>query len=137
MNRLGRLVLLMMMAGLLVLSGCAKKQIFKQESVPADKAAVYVYFSGISKLPVIVNVNGEELAQLKKGTYCVYLEEPGVKEFKIVFLGSAVRVLDTQPGESYYLKVGRSKSYLSEPWVELVSPETGEREIAGSILVKK
>jgi hypothetical protein len=137
MNRLGRLLMPVIMAGVLILSGCAaQKQLFKQvETIPSEKAVVYIYYSGDSKFPLSIKANGEHVISLKKGTYYPYLTEPGAIEFTASFMGTSPRVVDVQIGQTYYLKGGIPKAFSQPPSLVLVSEETGMREIANCTLM--
>jgi len=137
MNRLGRLLLLMIMAGIFVFSGCAaQKQLFKQvENVPGDKAVVYIYYSGDSKFPLFFKANGKDLISLKKGTYYPYVTKPGVIEFTASFMGVSTRVVDAEAGQTYYLKGSIPRVFFEPPSLVLVSPEAGAQEIVKCTLI--
>ncbi len=137
MNRLGHLLLPIIMAGVLVLSGCAAHNpLFKQvENIPAGKAVIYIYYSGNSKFPLCFKANGEDIISLKKGTYYPYVTEAGVKEFTASFFGTATRVVDAQAGQTYYLKGSIPRVFLEAPSLVLVSEEAGTREIATCTLM--
>ncbi len=132
MNRLGHLSLLMIIAGVLVLSGCAAHgPSFKQvENIPADKAVVYIYHSGGSNHSFFLQANGKDVTALKKGTYYPYITEPGRIEFTARTMGTSSTVLDAKAGETYYLKGSVPPGFSPTPALAVVSSEVGTREIA-------
>lgn len=134
MKRLECLLLSVIMAVVLILSGCAHSPGFKQvENIPADKAVIYIYHSGGSNhyfLPIFVLANDKDVAELKKGTYYPYVTEPGVIEFIVRAMGTSSLVLDIEAGHTYYLKGSVPSGFSSAPFLVLVSMEVGTKEIA-------
>ncbi|MGO9212743.1 MAG: hypothetical protein ACLP9S_02490 [Syntrophales bacterium] len=132
MNRLGRLLLPMIMAGVLVLSGCAAYgPSFKQvENIPADKVVIYIYHSGGSNHSFFLQANGIDVTALKKGTYYPYVTEPGMIEFTARTMGTYSITLDAKVGQTYYLKGNVPPGFSPTPSLVLVSTEVGMREIA-------
>jgi hypothetical protein len=132
MKRLGLLILPMIMAGILVLSGCATPgQNFKQvENIPADKVVVYIYHAGGSNHPFFLQANGKDVTALKKGLYYPYVTEPGVIEFTAKTMGTYSITLDAKAGQTYYLKGSVPPGFSPTPSLVLVSTEVGTQEIA-------
>jgi hypothetical protein len=142
MNRLRRLLLPMIIAGLMALSGCAAHiQTFKQvDNLPADKAVIYIYNVGganHSLFPLAIWANDKEITLLKKGSYYPYVAEPGAIDFIVRYMGVSSLVVDTNPGQTYYLKVGITKGLSSVPTLVLVAPEVAAQEIASCKLMPK
>ena len=111
MKKLEPLLVLMIMVGVLVLSGCAGSMLQSLTSgsasssasapasvpalgssfqptakIPADKAVVYIYRptgsgAGGAAIPFDVKANGKIVTTLVQGGYCVYVTEPGAIEF--------------------------------------------------------
>ena len=111
MKKLEPLLVLMIMVGVLVLSGCAGSMLQSLTSgsasssasvpasapalgssfqptakIPADKAVVYIYRptgsgAGGAAIPFDVKANGKVVTTLVQGGYCVYVTEPGAIEF--------------------------------------------------------
>jgi len=141
MNRLGRLLLPVIMAGVVfVLSGCAAHNPFfkKVENLPADKAVIYIYHTGGSRsllFPIAILANDKDVTAMKKGTYYAYVTNPGAIEFTARYMGASSRVIDANAGQSYYLKVSIPRGLSLPPSLELVSPEAGEKEIANCKLI--
>ncbi|MGD0170408.1 MAG: hypothetical protein ABSE54_11870 [Smithella sp.] len=132
MNRSGRLLLLMITAGVLVLLGCAAHgPSFKQvENIPADKAVIYIYHAGGSNHSFFLQANGKDITALRKGTYYPYITEPGRIEFTAKTMGTASLVLEAKAGEIYYLQGRVPPGFSPTPSLVLVSTEVGTQEIA-------
>ena len=137
MNRVGRLLLLIITAGVLVLLGCAAHgPSFKQvENLPADKAVVYIYHSGGSNHPFFLQANGKDITGLKRGTYYPFITEPGRIEFTAKTMGTTSLVLEAKAGETYYLKGSVPPGFAPTPSLVLVSTEVGTSEIANCKLM--
>jgi hypothetical protein len=137
MNRVGRLLLLMITAGVLVLLGCvANGPSFKQvENIPADKAVVYIYHSGGSNHPFFLQANGKDITGLKRGTYYPFITEPGRIEFTAKTMGTTSLVLEAKAGETYYIKGSVPPGFSPTPSLVLVSTEVGTSEIANCKLM--
>ncbi len=131
---------------------------FKQmESIPADKAVVYIYrpsgpissgewFTGTGyaadiALPFPVKANGKLVTTLVKGGYATYLTEPGQIEFTAFDTGFMAPksifsiTLDAKAGQAYYLKGAHGKGMAGRAHLTLVAPEVGANEITTCQLI--
>ena len=155
MKRLERFLLPMIMAGILVLSGCAmpvsksnpdpnatpnpnatQGSSFQQaEKIPAGKAVVYIYHSGGSNHRFFLQVNGKDVTSLRKGQCYTYVTGPGMIELTAKTMGTCSITLNAKAGQAYYLKGSVPSGFSPTPSLVLVSPEVGAQEISNCKLI--
>jgi hypothetical protein len=143
MKRLEHFLLPMLMAGILVLSGCATygpsatqgSSIKHAEQIPVGKSVVYIYHSGGSNHRFFLQANGKDVTSLRKGLYYRYVTEPGVIEFTAKTMGTYSITLDVKVGQRYYLKGSVPPGFSPTPSLVLVSPEVGAQETANYQLI--
>ena len=108
------------------------------ETIPADKAVVYIYRSigADGKVPFGIKVKGEVVTTLVHGGYYAYFTEPGQIEFTAFEVGfmapkstSSITV-NAEAGQAYYIKGTHGKGAGGRAHLESVSPEVGANEIA-------
>ncbi|GAA0795987.1 DUF2846 domain-containing protein [Marinobacterium sediminicola] len=109
----------------------------KQFIVPADKSSIYVYrnetFGGA--IPMTVALNGRVAGQTGPKTYFHWVVDPGRHEISSITENTSTLVIDTQPGESYYIwqevKMGL---WMARSLLQQVDTPTGQ---AGVLECKK
>jgi hypothetical protein len=104
-------------------------------TLPAGKAAVYIYHSGGSNHRFFLLVNGKDITSLRKGQYFAYITEPGVIEFTAKTMGACYITLNAKAGQAYYLKGSVPPGFSPTPSLVFVSPEVGAQEIANCKLI--
>lgn len=129
----------------LLLGGCASvpmdsldsDQRSKRFSPPADKSGIYLYrhesFGGA--IPMTVTLDGRVAGQTGPKTYFHWIVEPGRHEISSISENTSTLVLDTLPGNSYYIwqevKMGL---WMARSLLQEVDAATGQ---AGVLECKK
>ncbi len=108
---------------------------FTKESIPNDKAVVYVYRSkksssgGIKNY--VVHANGRKAGNLYSNSYFSYIARPGLTEFKSRAEYTSSAKIHIEAGKTYYLRLGVKKGELvKRPVLKFVDATTGQQEIA-------
>jgi hypothetical protein len=137
MKRIGYFMLAIIMAGILIVSGCATPgPSFKQvENIPPDKAVIYIYHAGGSNHLFFLQANGKDVTAIKKGLYYPYITDPGMIEFTAKTMGTFSITLDAKAGQTYYLKGSVPPGFSPTPSLVLVSSEIGAKEIVACKLM--
>ena len=124
----------------LLLGGCASGPKFTPDTtVPANRAAVYVYRPGTLGAAVQPNVtaNGVPLAALKPQGYFVYHAAPGELELTAHTEAKSSVTLDIKAGETYYVKGSIGMGFfVGHPHLLIVSNDVGAKEIGECKLVE-
>jgi len=105
------------------------------ETIPADKAMVFIYHSGGSHHLFFLQANGKDVTRLKEGQYYAYVSEPGQIEFTARTMGACSITLDAKAGQTYYLKGSVPPGFAPTPSLVLVSSEEGTNGIANCKLI--
>ena len=136
-----RIRTILALAGIgLLLGGCASGPRFTPDTtVPANRAAVYVYRPGTLGAAVQPNVtaNGVPLAPLKPQGYFVYHAAPGELELTAHTEATSSVTLDIKAGETYYVKGSIGMGFfVGHPHLLIVSNDVGAKEIGECKLVE-
>jgi hypothetical protein len=124
----------------LVLAGCATlgEKYTPAASVPANRAAVYVYRPSAMAPAISPNVqgNGVGLSDLPAHGYFVYYAAPGELTLTAHTEATTSVTLDVKAGETYYVKgsVGMG-FFVGHPHLVIVSNDAGAQEIKDCKLV--
>ena len=126
-----------------ITSGCGSTgPAFKKvESVPSNKALVYIYrpFGSFAYLvPIEVIANGKVVVTLPHASYYPYFADPGEIEFmsKSTGYSSESLTLDAKAGRTYYLKtIIRAGTFTGQAILTITPPEEGETQIGECNLV--
>lgn len=132
MKRIDNWMLILLIG--LCLAACGSASHFQKAETPEGKGLVYIYrpekffYSG---LEYPVNANGFKIDTLENGGYITYIAKPGRIQFSARNEITSYVTLDVEPGKTYYIRgTTRPGSLIRRPLLQLVSPETGENEIA-------
>ena len=120
---------------------------FKQEGIPAGKAAICLYrpaenVTGGMAVPFGVRVNGKNITTLIVGGYYLYISDPGRIEFVVYEVGfmapknTSSVVINAQEGQIYYLRGSHGKGAMGRGRLEPVSQGIGASEISGCKAIK-
>jgi len=133
--------LLMVVGGLLILSGCASlgPEFTPVPAVPDGKALVYVYrpphFAG-SAVSFKIHHNDKIVTTLYNGGYYPYITNSGELELWAETESRASITLDLKPGDTKYVKGGVGVGFMvGRPKLTVVNNETGAKEIAACKLI--
>ncbi len=120
---------------LLALGGCSSTgPIYTSvESVPADKALVYIYrpnsFVG-GGVYFDIHDGDTVVTTLRNGGYFPYIRDPGEVELWAKTESRSAVTLDLKPGDTQYVKGGVGVGFLvGRPSLTIVDAETGASEI--------
>ena len=137
MKDIFRNILLTVLAGfaLLVLNGCATTgpAYTSVESVPADKALVYIYrkpsFVG-GGVYFDIHDGDQVVTTLRNGGYFPYIRDPGEVELWAKTESRSSVTLDLKPGDIQYVKGEVGIGFLvGRPTLSVVDSATGAEEI--------
>jgi len=132
---LSKLILVLLLVGLFLLSGCATGPKFtKIDVIPEDKAVVYIYRPASpigAAVSYQVIANGTHIMPMVNGGYFVYYAKLGENEFSAATETLSSVTLDVKPGQNYYIKssVGVGM-FVGRPRFTIVPADVGEKEIA-------
>lgn len=130
-----------MLVGVLLLFSCASlgPAYQKIDKIPDNTGLVYIYrpssFVGGGISPDI-KVGETVITTLYSGGYYPYFSKPGEVEFWAKTESKSAVTLDIKPGQVYYIKGSIGVGFfVGRPHLMVVSPEVGEKEIAGCKLI--
>jgi len=163
MKKSGCFLVLAVVAGVFVLSGCGQvgstakqKPAYKTNTcamststpvstscqsagkIPEGKAVIYIYRPRMrmGKIPFDVSANGKTLATLVPDGYYAYVSEPGQIEFMATDGRNPFSMtLDVKAGQAYYVK-GKDGKFGGSAHLELVSPQEGMDGVSGCNEIK-
>ena len=126
-----------------ITSGCGSTgPAFKKvESVPSNKALIYIYrpFGSVGYIwPIDVLANGKVVVTLSHASYYPYFVDPGEVEFTSKLKGwlSESVTLDAKAGRTYYLKtILRAGVITGQAILSIMPPEEGENQIVECNLI--
>ena len=128
--------ILLVAAGLLLLSGCASlgPQFSGVATVPSGKALVYLYrpnkFAG-GGASYLVHVNDTLVTRLYNNGYYAYVTDPGETRVWAKTETTASVTLDLKPGDIRYVRGGVGMGIIApRPRLTVVSNTVGRSEIA-------
>jgi len=136
------LIITMLVAGILVVGGCASVEpaYQKVDNIPDNVGLVYIYRPNSDTggdISYDIKVGDTTITTLYAGGYYPYFCRPAKVEFWAKTESKSAVTLDIKAGQTYYIKgaVGIG-SFAGQPYLAVVAPELAEKEIVECKLIR-